>query len=253
MSDWTYVRGSLELGASPFDKKRVLPYPEEQFKLGSPIVRQGVLSFDGTCIYSLPRVKKYIDEAFKLFPQGELGFRYWVDQKDSDCRCYTSGFDLPCLCEYYRNAINKLYSSLEARWGEKWNYDTLKEYNKIEEECSYSSADTILCGIYTSLRYATAEEVKDSLIKFIDHLKEHDISIDGGYLEWYDSYSNYAKFIYAFRTGEWLGEYSIMKLDKETNKIIWQLKHAHPKNKNGKGINFKTFVDIEEDFTNKEE
>lgn len=252
MSDWTYVRGSLELDASPFEK-RVLPYPEEQFKLGSPVVRQGTLSFDGTCIYSLPRAKKYIDEAFKLFPQGELGFRYWVDQRSQDSRSCTSGFDIPCLSEYYREAVNRMYAGFEAMWGEKWSYENLREFCNLKGECSYRVADSIFCGIHTSLRYATAEEVKDSLIKFINYLKEHDISIDGGYLEWYDSYSIYDKFIYAFRTGEWFGEYSIMKLDKDTNKIIWQLKHIHPKNKNGKGINFKTFVDIEEDFTNKEE
>ena len=118
MSEWTYVRGCLELGSSPFevnkdftqeDPKRedfdtdeaydkavedyrrayhkaiYLPYPEEQFKLGAPIIghqgKDSAIRFDGTAIYSLPRAKPIIEEAFKLFPQGELGFRYSLDQK----------------------------------------------------------------------------------------------------------------------------------------------------------------------------
>ena len=127
MSEWTYVRGCLQLSSSPFEidpnfnqvePKRedfksekkyekasneyraayhraiYLPYPEEQFKLGAPVIGsvrgkgknkwEPGLSFDGTCIYSLPRAKPIIEEAFKLFPQGELGFRYWLDQKSHD-------------------------------------------------------------------------------------------------------------------------------------------------------------------------
>lgn len=291
MSEWTYVKGSLELESSPVElnkkfnlaepkredfgsreeyeeahdeyraayrKALYLPYPEEQFKLGAPIIRgrakESRIAFDGTCIYSLPRAKKYIEEAFKLFPQGELGFRYWLDQNGNDGTCSSSGFLLPCLYKYYRGAIDRMYSQFSSRWDDsKWNFKDLKKRCGVEEDCGYVTVSTIYCGVNTSLRWATAEEVKDSLIKFIEYLKEHGISINDGYLEWYDSYTVYGGFRYAFRTGEWIGEYSIMKLDKDTNKIIWQLNHVHPKSQDSNRTDFDKFVDIEEDFTNKEE
>lgn len=291
MSEWTYVRGCLELSSSPFeinkkfnqvepkrkdfdsdeeyekaiDKYRValhkaiyLPYPEEQFKLGSPIIRnggkneKGHITFDGTCIYSLPRAKKYIEEAFKLFPQGELGFRYWLDQKSDDGRSSMSGFIHPCLFKYYHDAVDKMYKGFSSRWCSKWNFKDLNKYIGIDEDCSYENIAAIFCGIKTSLRSATAEEVKESLVKFIKYLNDHEISIDDGYLEWHDSYTLWSNFRYAFRSGTWLGEYSIMKLDIRTNKIIWKLSHTHPKVKGTKKTDFDKFINIEECFVDKE-
>ncbi len=288
MSEWTYVRGSLQLNSSPFeidanfnqvepkredfksDKKYekaldeyrtayhnaiYLPYPEEQFKLGAPVIGsvpgkdktkwKAGISFDDTYIYSLPRAKKYIEEAFKLFPQGELGFRYWLDQNSYDGRSCAGSFIHPCLYSYYHEAVDKLYSSFPTKWGSYWNFEKLNEYIGIEEDCSFETVSTIFCGVHTSLRDATAKEVMDSLINFIKYLNKYDILVESGYLEWYDTYTLYSGYRYAFRTGSWFGEYSIMKLDAETNKIIWKLEHKHPKKANTNKIDFDTFVDVE--------
>ena len=79
------------------------------------------------------------------------------------------------------------------------------------------------------------------LLQVLEYLKEHDISVDHGYLEWYDSYSCYCGYRYAFRTGSWLGEWTIMKLDLKTNEILWKHSHVHPKN--GKKTDFDKFED----------
>ena len=159
-----------------------------------------------------------------------------------------AGFIHPCLYNYYHDAVNKMYSSFPARWGSQWSFKDLSEYVGVEENCSFENVSLIFCGIHTSLRDASAEGVKDSLIKFIKYLNEHDISIDSGYLEWYDSCTSYYGYRYAFRTGSWLGEYSIMKLDLKTNEIIWRLNHIHPKEPNSNKTDFKKFVDIEENI-----
>lgn len=300
MSEWTYVRGCLELDSSPFEVDKnfncvspkrkdfnsdeefenavevyreayhnaiYLPYPEEQFKLGAPIVgtcpdytkpkkknkygfetylEKRCIKFDGTLIYSLPRARPIIEEAFKLFPQGELGFRYSLDQNENDSTSSISGFMHKCLFEYYHNAIDKMYASFNHDWKSTWNFEDLDKYIGVEEDCGYGCVGEIICGINTSLRCATADEVYHSLLKVIAYLNENDIEIPHGYLEWNDSYTSYKGYRYAFRTGYWIGEYDIMKLDLKTNKIIWKRSHVHPKI--GKKTDFDTFVDIEENI-----
>ena len=145
MSQWTHIRGGLELVSSAYEQKPMkiahpkeedfadkdayeeaiekwraayhkslyLPYPEEQFKLDVPTLRQRynrktkkeytTLSFHAN-IYSLPRAKKYIKEAFNLMPQGELGFRYSVEQSILDSSSSSSGFMHNCLYKYYKEA-----------------------------------------------------------------------------------------------------------------------------------------------------
>ena len=302
MSEWTYVRGGLELSSSPFEVDKnfnmvspkrkdfnsdkeyenaveeyrtayhnavYLPYPEEQFKLGSPILghtydyskkpkknkfgykvypEKKCITFDGTAIYSLPRAKPIIEEAFKLFPQGELGFRYVLDQKAEDSASSMSGFMHKCLYEYYHNAINKMYKEFSHTYANDWDYETLSKYIGIEEDCSYDCINEIICGISISLRYATADEFYHCLLEVINYLTEHDIEINHGYLEWHDSYTYYQGYRYAFRTGSWFGEYDIMKLDLKTNKILWKHSHMHPKKQGSNKTDFDKFIDIEEDF-----
>jgi len=276
MSEWTYVRGGLELDSSPFEldknfnlkhpekedyeteeaydeaveeyrtayhKAVYLPYPEEQFKLGAPIAgttpdytkkkvknefgfevypQKRCIKFDGTAIYSLPRAKPIIERAFDLFPQGELGFRYSLDQIRTDASCFSGGFIHPCLYEYYHNAIDKLYGSLPAKWGDSWSYKELNEHIGVEEDSSYAVVSEIVCGINTSLRDATADEVYHSLLEFLKYLAENDIDVRHGYIEWHDSYSYFSGYRYAFRPGECFGEWCIMKLDYNTNEILWK-------------------------------
>ena len=304
MSEWTYVRGGLEFSCSPFeiredfkdvspkredfetdeayeeavDKYRAayhkaiyLPFPEEQFKLGAPIIgsvpdktkkkrknslgfmsypEKPALRFDGTVIYSMPKARPILEEAFKLFPQGELGFRYTLEQKNVDGHSSISGFIHDCLFDYYHKAIDKMYQGFEGKgWSADWTYEDLAKYVRVEEDCSYESATGIICGIITSLRWATADEVANSLEKFIAFLREHDISISHGYLEWYDSccYLGDEKYRWAFRVGSWTHEYDIMKIDWNTNELIWRKRYMHPKKEDGR-IDFDKYVTVEESF-----
>ena len=298
MSEWTYVRGALEFSCSPFELKKgfkerdikredfkteeeydaaveeqnvayhkavYLPYPEEQFKLGAPIVTEvpdrtqpkvkghdgrmlypdkSVIGFNGTVIYSLPRAKPILEKAFRLFPQGELGFRYTLEQREVDANSSVGGFIHPCLYKYYHDAITKAYSNFSSPYGEKWTYEELVRYIGVEEDCQYECASNIICGVFASLRDATAEMVYESLISFLKFLEEREIDVYG-YLEWYDSHSAWAGYRYAYRSGSWTGEYTIMKLDFKTNKIIWKLEHKHPKKSDRDMIDFDTFVDVE--------
>ena len=301
MSEWTYVRGSLELDSSPFEvskdfnlqepkrknytsdeefekakdefleayhKAIYLPFPKEQFKLGAPVLgweydttkkkrknefgiktypEKSCIKFDGTVIYSLPRAKPIIEEAFKLFPQGELGFRYTLDQIAEDGTSSSSGFTHECLYKYYQDAINEMYNNFSHAWkSSSWNYEDLEKYGGVQDSCCYECVSPIICCINTALRWATANDVYDSLIKFMNYLEGHEIEVTNGYIEWQDSYSQSEGYRYAFRTGAWNGEYMIMKLDFNTNKIIWKRKHIHP-TRNGK-TNFDSFVDIEEEI-----
>ena len=283
MSEWTYVRGGLTFGCSPFEvdknfkevepkrayfesdaayeaaregykerwhKAVYLPFPEEQFKLGSPVIGHNhktdkpALEFDGTVVYSLPRAKPILEAAFELFPQGETGFRHTLDQRNTDGHSSMGGFYHDCMQGYYQAAIDKMYKGFEQGEFEFWDFDNLKRYVGVQEDCNWYCASEIVCGIMTSLRDATAEEVAESLEEFIKYLTEHDISIDQGYLEWYDSYCQYYKYRWAFRKGEWNGEYAIMKLDWVTNEIIWKKAHVHPKTADGKKIDFSRFDDV---------
>jgi hypothetical protein len=282
MSEWTYVRGGLTFGCSPFEvdknfkevepkrayfdsdaayeeardgykerwhKAIYLPFPEEQLKLGAPVIGHDyktdkpVLKFDGTVVYSLPRAKPILTEAFKIFPQGETGFRYVLDQRDTDGSSWMGGFYHDRMHEYYQTAVDKMYKGFEQGDFEFWDFSTLKQYVGIQEDCGWSCASEIVCGIMTSLRDATADEFTASLEAFIKYLTEHDISINRGYLEWYDSYC-YHRYRWAFRKGEWSGEYAIMKLDWATNEIIWKKEHVHPKAADGKRTDFSRFVDV---------
>ena len=234
---------AVEVFREAYHKAIYLPYPEEQFKLGAPIAgtcpdytkpkkknkygfmtypEKRCIKFDGTCIYSLPRAKPILEKAFDLFPQGELGFRYSLDQNKTDSSSSSGGFINPCLYEYYHKAIDKMYSQFSVKWGDPWNFDELNKYIGVEEDCSYSNVSEIVCGINSSLRDATAEEVYHSLLEFLKYLEENDIDVRHGYIEWYDSYSYFEGYQYAFRPGQLFGEWEIMKLDKETNEILWK-------------------------------
>lgn len=265
MSQWTHIRGGLELVSTPFEKKKApksliepkredfesdeafdkadrrygyelrkllyLPYPEEQFKLGMPKpgMSYGKKKKDGkreefhtiefeAKIYSLPRARKYIEEAFKLMPYGESGLRYSLDQNAKDSRSSSSGFMFPCEYKAYQDAINKLYKS-ENPW-DSYTYEQLRKYCHIEEECSVDSVNHVLVAIRDDIRYASAQEVQEGLEKVFKYLLDHDIEVEDGYLEWIDEYD--PQHIYAWRYSRLSGRFGhqFLVLDKKTNQII---------------------------------
>lgn len=290
MSQWTHIRGGLELNSSPFEQKKFghpepeekdfenreafleaheewrklylkslyLPFPEEQFKLSAPglRVRYGDKKEDGTresfktlnfraAIFSLPRAKKYIKEAFDLLPQGESGFRYSLDQNRNDSRSSGSGFFIPCLNKYYQQAINKMYYS-EDPW-HSYDYDQLREYFKIDDDCSVDDVDYILVGVRSDLRYCSGEELMEGLEKCFLHLRKHRIAIEDGYLEWQDEYE--PKVIYSWRRSR-IGDidevYSFYKLDRTTNQIIYSKTYKYKKDEHGYNDYDNPELDIEE-------
>ena len=227
MSQWTHIRGGLELYCSPFAEKPMkdprpkkedfeteeaydkaddewrdkwrrsfyLPFPEEQFKLDMPKLgnyydrktkEEGkTLDFNAR-VYSLPRVKPIIEKAFELMPQGESGLRYSIDQNITDSSSSSSGFILPCLFKYYKDALTKMYHS-EDPW-HSYTYEDLRKYMNINEDCSYGEITKVLIGIRDDIRYASAVEVQLGLEKLFKYLTDHGIGIEDGCLEWEDEW-----------------------------------------------------------------
>ena len=264
MSQWTHIRGGLELVSTPYEMKKMpkslvepkkedfeteeafekahdkyrwevrklyyYPYPEEQFKLSMPLPattytwhgkdrkRKDHQSMEFRAyVYSLPRARKYIEEAFNLMPQGELGFRYSLEQKVYDSSSSCSGFWMPCEYKAYQDAINRLYKH-EHYWS-NYTYEDLRKYFHIDDECSVDSVSHILVGIRDDIRYCSAQEVQEGLEKCFKYLEENDIGIEDGYLEWQDEYD--CDHIYAWRYSRLsFGiSHQFLVLDKKTNKV----------------------------------
>lgn len=232
MSQWTHIRGGMELSSSAFEYKgknntAYLPYPEEQFVVLPPTIfttydegwkpKDHKLGFK--CIVrSLPRARKYLDEAFKLLPNGEVGIVYSPVQDDRMCYCSSSNFDHPCEKKCFKAAINKMYNKLDSPL-DNYTYSELKRVYGIEMAgVDYVTGFTI--GIRDDLRCASGESVMEGLEKFFDHLYKNRITVEDGYLEWEDEYNSGA--IWAWRSSRLnRTEFSFLKLDKKTNKILW--------------------------------
>ena len=277
MSQWTYVRGCMEVSCSPYENKfkepipysltkdlteeekvvwhnwrkkwlkgLYLPYPEEQFKITTPrmISRyhkptkkdpseiQWNLFVDDAFLYSLPRAKPILDEAFKLLPQGEVGFRYAVKQ---DCWDYSStsfcggGFETPCLAKYYKNALEKLYYN-EGHWSQ-YSYEELVKYQKLDQGCSVVNVNAMTIGIVESLRYASAQEVEEGFEKFFTFLREHEFDIDNVLLEWND---NYEEGIYhRLDKGGQFDDLIIETIDSKTQKVLRRKTYYYPQDEDG--------------------
>ena len=265
MSQWTHIRGGLELVSGPYEERKpkkplvepkredfeteeafkdahakyrweerklcYFPYPEEQFKLTMPIPattytwhgkdrkRKDHRSIQVKAyVYSLPRAKKYIEEAFKLMPQGELGFRYSLDQNVYDSSSSSSGFWMPCEYKTYKEAINRMYK--HDNYFDNYTYDDLRKWFHIDDDCSVEHVNHILVGVRDDIRYCCADDVQEGLEKMFAYLAEHGIGVEDGYLEWQDEYD--PDHIYAWRHSR-LGfsiSHQYLTLDKKTNKVI---------------------------------
>lgn len=284
MSQWTHVRGGLELVSSPYEQKKFtlerpsrdneeawdkwrtaflktfyLPFPEEQFKLTMPKLRNRYrkptkkdsrdnyycLDFEAY-IYSLPRAKKYIDEAFKLLPQGEVGFRYSIKQDAYDYSSSCSCFDVPCLRKYYKDALNRMYKA-ESTW-DSYTFEELVKYMHVDKECGYRDVNSMVLGIREDLRGCSGEELQKGLEKFLKYLKEHDIDVEDGYLEWQDEWE--PKNIYAWRCSrvDWDYVYEFTIFDKKTNKLSYRKRYVYKKDEKGHDLYDDELEVIEEHF-----
>ena len=265
MSQWTHIRGVIQLTSSPYEQKKFdlvcpkrenfssedeyqkarekwrtafyksvyLPFPEEQFKLNMPLLgssygkkkkdgsreERATLDFNAY-IYSLPRAKKYIEEAFDLLADklGRRDVRHSVDQNCNDGTSSCSGFLHSCLYKYYKDAITKMYHF--DNYYDSYTYEDLKKYLHIKPECHTEMIDKILVGVQDDMRCCSGEQVLAGLEEFFKYLKDHDVQIAEGYLEWRDDY--YPEFRYAWRKERYENKIymKFMKLDALSNKML---------------------------------
>ncbi len=277
MSRWTHIRGGLELESSPFEYKKCklsrplglrtkendddfrkylnekfnkayYPFEEEQIKIGTPVYQD---TFDNKPYlsvsmyeYSLPRARKYIDEAFGLLPQGEIGWHPSIYQDESHTTSSSSSASYKCTNNAYKKAILKAY-----------NYSYYKSFSFKElEKCLHlklnwvNHVSNIVVGIREDIRYCSGQEMLEGLEKFFKHLEENDIRIEDGYLEWQDEYEE--DKIYAWRCSrlEFDIEMKFMILDKKTNKILWQKLYKHKHLPNSDEIDWDAYINHEYDI-----
>ncbi len=279
MSQWTHIRGGLELDSSPYEMKKMpksliepkkedfeteeafkkahseyrvkvrklyyYPYPEEQFKLDMPLPgttygkkqkngnreEYNTLEFRAR-VYSLPRARKYIEEAFKLIPQGESKLRYSIDQNITDSHSSSSGFFMPCEYKAYQDALTRMYYSEDSWYS--YTYKELHDWLHVNKECWVEDVSRILIGIRDDIRYASAIEVQDGLEKAIKYLEDNKIKIEDGYLEWEDEWE--PKYLYAWRKSrlDFDKSHQFLVLDKKTNKVVHSKTWVIKRDENGK-------------------
>ena len=265
MSQWTHVQGCLLLSSGPFEFKKIkvekpakredneeaweewrnayyksayLPYPEEQFKMSVPVLRnkynyktdkeEACLDIERITLYSLPRARKYIEEAFKLLPYGETGFTYAIKQDRTNCRSSSSSSEFPCLKKYLKDAVNKLYYTEDYFYS--LTYEDLKKYNKLDDDPWIDYVDEIVIGIVEDLRYCSAQDLEEGLEKFIKYLESNDIDICGGLLEFIDEWEENTKHV--FRVSQFEG-YTFETINTTTNKVIKRKTYSYPKDEKG--------------------
>lgn len=261
MSRWTHIRGGMELTSRPHEfkgqkstaygsKDAYLPFPEEQLKIRAPRPgltfasetdeeQEATLTFK-VRIYSLPRARKYIERAFQLLPQGEVGIKYSINQDSDYCWSSSSCFDYPCDEKAFKKAVEKMYR--DDSWS--LSFKDLDRYYHIETDM-IDRVEGINIGIRTDVRYCSGEEMLEGLEKFFNYLRENDIDVEDGYLEWEDEYNVYDEerhYYYCWRCSRITDEtevlYNFHKIDYDTNKILWTKTYKRPKitklNKQGK-------------------
>ena len=268
MSEWTYIRGCLELSVDAFEhkkmkhekpieegsrekwrawreefcKKAYLPYPEEQFKIEVPLPLERyhkptkknpkdtkVALITHARVFSLPKARKYLKQAFDLLPQGESGFRYAIKQDSGDWSSTSlCHFNYSCLKQYYKDAINKLYDSDDS-WRSR-NFEDLVEYQNLEKECSVDYVNSMVLGISESLRWCTSSELQSCLEKFFVYLIKNDFELDEVYLEWHDNIE--INLLHRCVTGYGDG-LRFETINTETDKVIYRKTFDYPRDEDG--------------------
>lgn len=230
-----------------FRRNAYLPFPEEQMVVSMPlpgtlywkknsrskeIEKSSALRFTAY-IKSLPRARKYIDEAFSLIADNEcgLGVRYSLEQNITDSNSSSSCFSFDCDLKEYKKAIDRMYAS-----DDPFNstcYDRMKDRHMIQDEPDWvEHVNKILVGVRDDVRHCSGMDFMNGLEKALKHLKENGIDIEDGYLEWQDEYE--PGRIYAWRSSRLEDTaWRFMVLDRKTNSIIWQRKYLPKKDAEG--------------------
>ena len=251
MSQWTHIRGGFELESPAVElnkcklsrpkgkrtekndakweaywqevyKKAYYPFPEEQLKIGVPTLVQ---CFDNECYtkvdayeYSLPRARKYLEKAFEMLPQGELGWHYSILQDNSHCRSSSSDFDYNCSKKQFEKEVVDLYNRDNDGFYLNSTFKELEKYQKIRLGM-VDHVHSFVIGIRDDLRYCSGPELQKALEKFFMYLEDNHIEVEDGYLEWQDEYD--PDHIYAWRKSRIEEEsHEFLILDRKTNKVI---------------------------------
>lgn len=260
MSQWTHIKGSLKVSSGPHECRKIkikkptslrneenneqwdkwrkaylnstyLPFPQEQVKISMPTIisySKGFYTQFDMVIYSLPRAKKYIDEAFSLLPYGELGWHPAIKQGFEDSVSSSSYMDNKCDIKAFQESILNSYNNKDVNYG-FWDWKTLKKCQNIELGWVHNVND-ILIGIQENIRHCSGEEMLEGLENFFNCLEKHDIEIDEGYLEWVDDWNQDFYFVCRIDTSFYPQcARKFMKIEKETNKIVWSKSYTYKK------------------------
>ena len=216
MSRWTHVRGSLEVGADPFNQdksgKKYLPFLEEQLKLKPPEIFQrdnekANLEYPSV-VFSLPKIRKTLEDGISLLPAGEQNLiTHSIYQSEDMCSSSQSYFGTTTGERFFKNKIREIYG-----------FD-----NKDVIPGMVNVVETVLIGIRDDIRHCSGEYFLNSLEKMLKYFIENDIWIEDGYVEWEDEWDE--KFMYAWRCSRIDDDprriFAFYKLNKKTNKIVW--------------------------------
>ena len=248
MSQWIHIRGAIEFNSPIYEYKKPKPDdrkeenrekwfeyyhsayfvdPKEQLKLGAPephyysssetaVVRFHVFE------YSLPRAKKYIEEAFKLLPQGECGISYWVNQDNSRSWSSSNSFDFKCEEKQFIKAVTELYNKSRSV--------PLTE-NEVKKDSSIENAwieyvNNFVVTIKDDIRYADGIEMLHCLEEFFLYLESKDIETDDGCLEWTDNYR--PDFLFGWRSIGIDNYFYVRKISTDT--IVYSKRYAYDYN-----------------------
>lgn len=276
MSQWTHIRGCIELEVSPFDMvmkdgtklphnpnswnhsedvSYVLPCPDEQIQVAMPryfVALKPDNDIGDDCyqkvdveIYSLPRARPIIERIFKkTFPDNELGegVTHCLNQFPHDASSMSSSLrGDETLERQVKEGIAKLYEKHSTGF-------PLVEYDDIGEEDGsvrigfIHEITRVLLGIRDDVRYCSGAEMMRSIKAFLDEITLNDILIEDGYLEWEDEWA--PDYLFAWRKSRMDNKvYEFMILDAYTNERIYTETYLFPKGEDGSSDYFsKEFV-----------
>lgn len=198
MSVWTHINGSLRLSSGALRKLGddfILPYPDEQMKLGVPRIctrlvdpesgkTKSVLKVDAYRS-SFPIIRETVKKAIAHVPNGEWDhIDYNVYQSEMMC----SG----CSSYFHADAEKDQFEKLLLAAG----------YSKSDlSEIELGWVEDLDCATLTILddvRYCDGAVMMSGLLKFFNELMSSDIFIGNGGFTWTDDYDG--EHVYEIRS-----------------------------------------------------
>ena len=233
MGRWVYISGLLELYASAFEftvvngkYKSKLPKLEEQFKVDDLASRAYAFNDEEKkydpkiayhCrIYSLPRIKDYIEESLSEFPTSGDIIDHHVIQSERVCSSQEGFWGLT-----KDQLLKKRYQKIiEERYRKTMGYS--QPYNTIADELALTSpeineCEEVLVAIKENKKYSSTYEVIDAIDHMMRTLSKYGITLcDKSYIIWEDDYITDKKYMFESDGSE----SKIKVINKETNMLM---------------------------------